>query len=79
MPGVFIKAGADAVENAIWSARRDTVTGYGIAVFDVDPGKPNGKTSITMRYYHAAGADRSPTGNYEVFDTLVIEKDRRDR
>jgi hypothetical protein len=79
MPGVFIKAGADAVENAIWSARRDTVTGYGIAVFDVDPGKPNGKTSITMRYYHAAGADRSPTGNYELFDTLVIEKDRRDR
>jgi hypothetical protein len=79
MPGVFIKAGADAVENAIWSARRDTVTGYGIAVFDVDPGKPNGKTSITMRYYHAAGADRSPTGNYELFDTLVIEKDCRDR
>ena len=76
-PGVFIKAAADAVEDAIWSARRDTVTGYGIAVFDVDPGVENGKTSITMRYYHAAGADRAPTPNYELFDTVVIAKDRR--
>jgi hypothetical protein len=77
-PGVFIKVGADAVEDAIWSARRDTVTGYGIAVFDVDPGTEDGKTSITMRYYHAAGADRAPTGNYELFDTVVLAKTRRD-
>jgi len=77
-PGVFTKAGADAVEDASWSARRDTVTGYGIAVFDVDPGTENGKTSITMRYYHAAGADRAPTASYELFDTVVLAKDRRD-
>ena len=77
-PGVFIKHGADALEGAIWSARRDTVTGYGIAVFDLDPGAPHGKTSITMRYYHAASADRTPTSSYELFDTLVIAKDRRD-
>ena len=37
-PDVFTRAAADAVEDAIWSAKRDTSTGYGIAVFDVDPG-----------------------------------------
>ena len=78
-PGVFVKAGADAVEDAIWSARRDTATGYGVAVFDLDPGVVNGKTSITMRYYHAVGADRSPTSDYDLFDTVVLAKERRDR
>jgi Calcineurin-like phosphoesterase/Purple acid Phosphatase, N-terminal domain len=76
--GIFTKPGADAVEDAIWSARRDTSTGYGIAVFDLDPDIPTGKTSITIRYYHAAGADRLPTSNYELFETLILEKDRRD-
>ena len=73
-----MKAPADAVEDAIWSARRDTATGYGVAVFDLDPGVANGKTSITMRYYHAAGADRAPTPDYELFDTVVLAKERRD-
>jgi Calcineurin-like phosphoesterase/Purple acid Phosphatase, N-terminal domain len=62
-PGIFIKAGADAREDAIWSARRDTDTGYGIAVFDLDPGESRGKTAITVRYYHAVGADKTPTAN----------------
>jgi hypothetical protein len=78
IPGVFVKAGADALEDAIWSARRDTVTGYGIGVFDVDPDLGNGKTSITVSYYHAIGADRVATSNYELFDRLVLVKDRRD-
>src|SRR6202044_474565 len=56
-PGVFARAAADAVEDAPWSARRDTSTGYGIAVFDVDPGAPGGQTSITVTQYHALGAD----------------------
>jgi hypothetical protein len=76
--GIFIKPGAHALEDAIWSARRDAATGYGIAVFDLDPGIPGGKTSITIQYYHAAGADRMPTPNYELFETLVLEKSRRD-
>ena len=76
--GVFVKPGADALEYAIWSARRDTVTGYGIAVFDLDPQVPGGKTSITMRYYHAVGADQTPTAHYTLFDTMVVSKDRRD-
>ncbi len=76
--GTFAKPGADALEDAIWSARRDTETGYGIAVFDLDPGIPKGKTSITIRYYHAPGADRVPTPNYQLFETMVLAKDRRD-
>jgi hypothetical protein len=75
--GTFVKPGADALEDAIWSARRDTDTGYGIAVFDLDPGVPRGKTSITIRYYHAAGADRVPTPDYQLYETMVLAKDRR--
>jgi alkaline phosphatase D len=74
---VFTKPGADALEDAIWSARRDTQTGYGIAVFDLDPGTAGGKTSITINYYHAPGADRVPTSNYELFETMVLAKKRR--
>ncbi len=76
-PGTFVRAAADAVEDAIWSARRDTTTGYGIAVFDLDPGKPHGKTTITVSYYHAPGADKTPTGTYELFDRIVLSKPRR--
>jgi Purple acid Phosphatase, N-terminal domain/Calcineurin-like phosphoesterase len=75
--GVFVKPGADALEDAIWSARRDTLTGYGIAVFDLDPAVAGGKTSITMRYYHAVGADKSPNPDYTLFDTMVLLKERR--
>jgi Purple acid Phosphatase, N-terminal domain/Calcineurin-like phosphoesterase len=54
---------ADAVEAATWSARRDTSTGYGIAVFDVGPGsEAGGQTSITVRYYHAATSDVAGAG-----------------
>jgi len=75
--GTWVREGADAVEDAIWSARRDTDTGYGIGVFDVDPGSPGGLTSITLRYYHAVGADRVPTANYELFETVEFAKPRR--
>jgi hypothetical protein len=76
--GAFVRSGADALEDAIWSAQRDTGTGYGIAVFDLDPGGPRGHTSITVRYYHAPGADQVPTPNYELFETIVLSKRRRD-
>lgn len=74
--GTFVRPAADAVEDAIWSAQRDTGTGYGIAVFDVDPGAHGGKTTITMNYYHAPGADQTPTPNYELFETITLEKSR---
>ena len=77
LPGFYMKAGADALEEAIWSARRDAVSGYGIGVFDLDPGTPGGETTITLRYYHALGADRAPSTQYELFDTVVLAKPRR--
>ena len=78
MAGMFYKPRADGLEPAIWSARRDTEAGYGIAVFDLDPGAPGGTTSITMRYYHAPGAMRVPTAQYELFETVELAKKRRD-
>jgi Calcineurin-like phosphoesterase/Purple acid Phosphatase, N-terminal domain len=77
--GTFVRHAADALEDAVWSAQRDTGTGYGIAVFDLDPGVPGGKTSITVRYYHAPGADKVPTSDYELFETVVLAKERRGR
>ncbi len=74
--GTFTRAPADAVEDAIWSAQRDTSTGYGIAVFDLDPGDKHGKTSITISYYHAPGADKTPAADYELFETVVLSKHR---
>ena len=76
-PGTFAKPAADALEDAVWSARRDTRTGYGIGVFDLDPGTPGGKTSITISYYHALGADAAATSNYELFETVVLAKPKR--
>jgi 3',5'-cyclic AMP phosphodiesterase CpdA len=76
-PGTFAKPAADALEDAVWSARRDTGTGYGIAVFDLDPGSSSGKTSITISYYHALGADSAATSDYELFETVVLAKSRR--
>jgi 3',5'-cyclic AMP phosphodiesterase CpdA len=74
--GTFERDPADALEDAIWSARRDTGTGYGIAVFDHDPGESGGKTTITMNYYHAPGADQTPTASYQLLETITLAKQR---
>jgi hypothetical protein len=79
VPGAFIRRPADAVEDAIWSAQRDTGTGYGIAVFDLEPNLPGGRTSITIQYFHAPGADKVPNPNYELFETVVLSKKRGGR
>jgi hypothetical protein len=85
-PGVFTRGAADAVEDAIWSAKRDTVTGYGIAVFDVDPGSgSDGQPSIKVTHYHAVGADPvnpatgakgAPTPDYTEFETFTLVRPR---
>ena len=87
-PGVYARVGAQATEDATWSAKRDTATGYGIAVFDVDPGSHSGgQTSITVTHYHALGADPvnpntgakgAPTGDYTVFETFTLVRPRAD-
>jgi 3',5'-cyclic AMP phosphodiesterase CpdA len=80
-PAVYERAAADAVEDATWSARRDTATGYGIAVFDVVPGPEGGQGSITVTQYHAVGADPvnpgtgakgEPTPDYTEFETFAL-------
>ncbi len=85
-PGVYTRAGADAREDAIWSARRDISTGYGIGVFDVDPGGDDGYTSITVRYFHALGADPTnpttgakgaPNPVYTEFETVKLIRPRK--
>jgi hypothetical protein len=79
--GAWTRPSADAVEPATWSARRDTATEYGIAVFDVKPGtEAGGQTSITVRYYHAAGAGPAgaPTGDYTIFETFTLVRPRSD-
>jgi hypothetical protein len=86
--GTFTRAAADAVEDAPWSAKRDTSTGYGIAVFDVDPGVPGGHTSIKVTQYHALGADPvnpttgaagAPAPDYTEFETFTLIRPRSDR
>jgi 3',5'-cyclic AMP phosphodiesterase CpdA len=82
---------AGAVEVATWSARRDTSPGYGIAVFDVNPGsEAGGQTSITVRYYHdfhdyrATASDPvspvagDPDGDYAFFETFTLVRPRSD-
>ncbi len=88
-PNAFARAAADAREDATWSARRDTSTGYGVAVFDVHPGRHDSDhTSITVRYFHAPGADPvnpatgepgAPTPDYTQFETFKLIRPRSDR
>jgi hypothetical protein len=86
-PDVYARAEGDAVEDAVWSARRDSSTGYGIAVFDVhpDPGDFAGQTKITVTHYHAVGADPvnpatgakgAPTPDYTEFETFSLVRPR---
>ena len=89
VPDVYARAGADALEDATWSAMRDTSTGYGIAVFDLHPGEVRGGlTSINVRYFHAVGADPvnpasgqpgMPTPSYTEFEAVTLLRRRSDR
>ena len=65
-----------------WSARRDSATGYGVAVFDVNPGAESGaQTVITVSYYHAVEAGPGAGGvadDYALFDTVTLVRPRSD-
>jgi hypothetical protein len=85
--GTWTRAAADAVEDATWSAMRDPATGYGVAVFDLDPGEPGGETSITVTYHHAVGAGPAnastgvagaPNPDYTPFETFTLVRPRSD-
>jgi hypothetical protein len=76
----WTRDGADSVEDATWSAQRDTEDAYGFALFDVDPGRRRGETVITMSYYHAPQAGGNPPANtgfmgstsYSLFEQIVF-------
>jgi hypothetical protein len=57
-----------------WSAQRDLQHPYGFCVFDVDPGRPGGNTTIAVTYYAttAGSADYS-----HVVDSFTLSRPRR--
>ncbi|HEV2635597.1 MAG TPA: metallophosphoesterase family protein [Actinocrinis sp.] len=76
------KVAANETEVATWSAVRDpnTTFPWGIAVFDVDPGRhPGDQTSITMTYYHTPAATAAnPFPAPVAYDTFKAVRPRRD-
>ncbi len=57
-------------------------------MFDVDPGRPGGLTSIKVTQYHAVGADpvnpatgaaSAPTPDYTEFETFTLVRPRSGR
>jgi Purple acid Phosphatase, N-terminal domain/Calcineurin-like phosphoesterase len=88
-PGEYYRPYADALEDATWSAKRNLATGYGIGVFDLDPGRyPGDQTSIKYSYYQALGADPTnpttgkkgaPNPHYTLFETVTFYHSRSDR
>jgi hypothetical protein len=63
------------LEPSDWSAHRDLTYEYGFGVFDVDPGRPGGTTSITFTYY---GTTRDHA-DYLPRDGITLIRPRADR
>jgi hypothetical protein len=64
--------GRNAVEDATWSAARDSTDAHGYAYFDVDPGDGPGETTITFQWFQvptvpSGGSITLPTTPYEKF------------
>jgi alkaline phosphatase D len=79
--GKYVKSPADAVEEAVWSARRDpNGHPYGIGVFDLDPGsRPGGQTTITVSYHHAPAVKAGdPPPAYTLLETFTLRRRRSD-
>jgi alkaline phosphatase D len=63
----FTRNSADSVEDAPWSAAINPTDAYGYSIFDVDPGRRAGETTITFQYFaipavsNEAGAARDGT------------------
>jgi len=76
----FHRNAADSIEDAPWSAARNPSDAYGYAIFDVDPGRHPGDTTITMQYFaipavsNEAGSahDGTTTLPTTPFETLVF-------
>ncbi len=60
------------VEEAPWSAFRDSQNPYGFVAFDVDPGSPGGNTSIKATHYAVNG----PYGAVSVVEQFTLTRPR---
>jgi hypothetical protein len=62
-------------EDAPWSAVRNAARSYGLAAFDLDPGKhPGDFTTIRVTYYDVVG----PDGQISPFERFTLRRPRRD-
>jgi Purple acid Phosphatase, N-terminal domain/Calcineurin-like phosphoesterase len=66
----FRRNGADAVEDAPWSATTNAKDAYGYAIFDVDPGDGPGETTITMQYFAIPAVSNQPGPLHEGITAL---------
>ena len=71
-PAIRRKAPIYVVEEAPWSAFRDSQNPYGFVAFDVDPGPPGGKTSIKATHYAVDG----PYGAIKVVEQFTLTRPR---
>jgi Calcineurin-like phosphoesterase/Purple acid Phosphatase, N-terminal domain len=71
-PAIGRKAPIYVMEDAPWSAFRDRDNPYGFVSFDVDPGRPGGKTSIEATHYAVTG----PFGAMTAVERFTLTKPR---
>jgi 3',5'-cyclic AMP phosphodiesterase CpdA len=62
-------------EVADWSAVTDPGQAFGFGSFEVDPGKPGGRTRLTATYYRSSP---TPGGAPSKYDAFVLERPRSD-
>ncbi|MER7248515.1 hypothetical protein [Kribbella sp. NPDC000426] len=60
-------------EPAPWSASRNAAHPYGFAAFTVDPGHPDGQTTMAVTYYDVLG----PGGELSEFESFTLKRPRR--
>jgi hypothetical protein len=71
-PNIRRRAPIYVVEDAPWSAFRDSENPYGFVAFDVDPGSPGGNTSIKATHYAVNG----PYGAISVVEQFTLTRPR---
>jgi len=72
-PAIRRKAPVYVVEEAPWSAFRDSQNPYGFVAFDVDPGSPGGNTSIKATHYAVDG----PYAQISSIEEFTLTRPRR--
>jgi 3',5'-cyclic AMP phosphodiesterase CpdA len=71
-PAIGRKGPIYVMEDAPWSAFRDSQNPYGFVAFDVDPGTPGGNTSIKATHYAVNG----PYGAISVVEQFTLTRPR---